>query len=131
LFFNVRDRLDDGWYMSGIAYPETRIGQVLEAERDRDDLDLTFIRAGYESGWQAVTKLAGSAPMIDAEDLDVSLAKLEQEVVGNSEMLTWMGHLNREKSPGLGHAQGLLTAAQKESKRDEAADRLPTISVPE
>jgi hypothetical protein len=28
LFFNVNDRLDDTWHMAGIAYPETRIGQV-------------------------------------------------------------------------------------------------------
>jgi hypothetical protein len=46
-------------------------------------------------------------------------------------MLTWLGHLNREKSPGLGHAQGLLAAAQKEPKRNESADHLPAVSVPE
>jgi hypothetical protein len=131
LFFNVHDRLDDAWYMSGIAYPETRIGQVVEAEQECDNLDLAFIRAGYESGWQAVAKLGGSALLTDDEDLDVSFRELEKEIVGNSVMLTWLGHLNREKSPGLANAQGLLTAAQKEPKRDEAADQLPSISVPE
>ena len=52
--------------------------------------------------------------------------------MGNSEMLTWMGHLNREKSPGLTHAQGSLNAAQKEPKQDQRpVDHLPGISVPE
>jgi hypothetical protein len=131
LFFNVHDRLEDDWYMSGIAYPETRLGQVLEAEQDGDDLELTFIRAGYSGSWQDVARLAGSAPIADDEDLEFGLEKLEREIVGNAEMLSWMGHLNREKSPGIWLGEGLLATAEGKKKEARPVDLAPPMTVAE
>jgi hypothetical protein len=57
LFFNVRERGDG--FRASVMFPETRIGAVVEAEKDFDDLERTLMRVGRERGWKDVARARG------------------------------------------------------------------------
>ena len=126
LFFNVRDRLEDRWYISGIVYPETRLGGILEVEKECEISELIFIRVGHEQGWKAVAKLAGLMTLAEDRDADKTLDELEKQVAGFGTMLAGIGHLHKEKSPGINHAMTLLRARKQ---RPVQGDKMPMDRV--
>ena len=60
LFFNVRERGDG--FRAGVLFPETRLGAVVEAEKDFDDLERTLdaswpgsrLEGSRSAGWFAL-----------------------------------------------------------------------------
>ena len=79
LFFYLRERGDG--FPAGVLFPEIRLGAVVEAEKDFDDLERTLMRVGEEGGWREVARLAGPHTMEDAGESSES-------------MLARAGHLN-------------------------------------
>jgi hypothetical protein len=69
--FNVRERGDD--FRAGVMFPETRIGAIVEPEKDFDDLERTLTRIGRERGWKDVARLAGLRPTEDEDESTESI----------------------------------------------------------
>jgi len=121
LFFNVRERGDG--FRASVMFPETRIGAVVEAEKDFDDLERTLMRVGRERGWKEVARLAGLRPMEEeGESSEIMLADMERTVAANARMLALAGHLNRKDSPGIGHGKTLMMRPKSEAVRQQTDD---------
>jgi hypothetical protein len=121
LFFNVRERGDG--FRAGVMFPETRLGAVVEAEKDFDDFERTLMRAGQDHGWKAVARLAGLRPMADAdESSETMLADMERTIAANARLLARAGHLNRKESPGIRHGKTLMMRPKPEAVRQQTDD---------
>lgn len=121
LFFNVRERGDG--FRASVLFPETRIGAVVEAEKDFDDLERTLMRVGRERGWKDVARLAGLRPMEDeGESSETMLADMERTIAANARMLALAGHLNRKDSPGIRHGKTLMMRPKPEAVRQQTDD---------
>jgi hypothetical protein len=121
LFFNVRGRGDG--FRASVLFPETRIGAVVEAEKDFDDLERTLMRVGRECGWKDIARLAGLRPMEDeGESSETMLADMERTVAANARMLALAGHLNRKDSPGIRHGKTLMMRPKPEAVRQQTDD---------
>lgn len=121
LFFNVRERGDG--FRAGVLFPETRIGAVVEAEKDFDDLERTLMRIGRERGWKDVARLVGLRPMEDeGESTESILADMERTIAANARMLVLAGHLNRPDSPGIRHGKTLMMRPKPEAVRQQTDD---------
>ena len=121
LFFNVRERGDG--FRASVMFPETRLGAVVEAEKDFDDFERTLMRVGRERGWKDVARLAGLRPMEDeGESSETMLADMERTVAANARMLALAGHLNRKESPGIRHGKTLMMRPKPEAVRQQTDD---------
>jgi hypothetical protein len=121
LFFNVRDRGDG--FRASVLFPETRLGTVVEMEKDFDDPERTLMRVGRERGWKDVARLAGLISMEDAdESTETMLADMERTVAANARMLALAGHLNRKDSPGIRHGKTLMMRPKPEAVRQQTDD---------
>ena len=118
LFFNVRERGDG--FRAGVLFPETRIGAVVEAEKDFDDLERTLMRVGQDHGWREVARMAGLISMEDAdESSETMLTDMERTIAANARMLARAGHLNRKDSPGIRHGKTLMMRPKPEAVRQQ------------
>lgn len=121
LFFNVRGRGDG--FRAGVLFPETRIGAVVEAEKDFHEVDLMLMRVGRDYGWKDVARLAGLISMEDAdESSETMLADMERTIAANARMLALAGHLNRKDSPGIRHGKTLMMRPKPEAVRQQTDD---------
>jgi len=121
LFFNVRERGDG--FRASVMFPETRIGAVVEAEKDFHELDLMLMRTGRDYGWKEVARLAGLRPMEDeGESSETMLADMERAIAANARMLALAGHLNRKESPGIRHGKTLMMRPKPEAVRQQTDD---------
>jgi hypothetical protein len=121
LFFNVRERGDG--FRASVLFPETRLGAVVEAEKDFDDLERTLMRVGRDHGWREVARMAGLISMEDAdESSETMLADMERTVAANARMLALAGHLNRKESPGIRHGKTLMMRPKPEAVRQQTDD---------
>jgi hypothetical protein len=123
LFFSVRSR--GGAYGVSRAFPDSRLGAVMEAEKDFDDVELTLMRLGRDYGWREVARMAGLIPMEETDESSESiLADVETTMAANTRMLARAGHLNRPNSSGIRHGKSLMMRAKKESElnQNEVAD---------
>jgi hypothetical protein len=121
LFFNVRERGDG--FRAGVMFPETRIGAVVEAEKDFHEVDLMLMRVGRDYGWKEVARLAGLIPLEDPnESSETMLADVERTMAANGRMLALAGHLNRPDSSGIRHAKVLMSRPKPEVLRPQTDD---------
>jgi hypothetical protein len=121
LFFNVRERSDG--FRAGVMFPETRLGAVVEAEKDFDDFERTLMRAGQDHGWKDVARLAGLRPMEDeGESSETMLVDMERTIAANARMLALAGHLNRKESPEIRHGKTLMMRPKPEAVRQQTDD---------
>jgi hypothetical protein len=121
LFFNVRERVDG--FRASVLFPETRIGAVVEAEKDFDDLERTLMRVGRDHGWKDVARLAGLRPMEDeGESTETMLVDMERTIAANARLLALAGHLNRPDSPGIRHGKTLMMRPKPEAVRQQTDD---------
>jgi hypothetical protein len=118
LFFSVQHRLQDRCFMSGIIYPETRLGSIKATEDGWEATQLILQRAGYEHGWRFVAQLAGLEPLETADsNLEKEFGRLEKTILGNARVLADIGHLNRKQSPGIKHARSLLANRKQKGQQ--------------
>jgi hypothetical protein len=121
LFFNVRNR--EATYALNAIFPQTRLGAVVEAEKDYNEVDLTLMRLGRDYGWLEVARFAGLITMEAAgESAETMLADVEKTMAANARMLTRAGHLNRKDSPGIRQAKPLMMRARKEAELNSNDD---------
>jgi hypothetical protein len=121
LFSNVRKRGDS--FSASVMFPETRIGAVVEAEKDFHETELTLMRVGRDYGWKEVARLAGLRIMEDeAESTEDALADMERTVAANARMLARAGHLNRKDSLGVRHGKTLIMRPKPEAMRPQTDD---------
>jgi hypothetical protein len=126
LFFNVRNR--EATYALNAIFPQTRLGAVVEAEKDYNEVDLTLMRLGRDYGWKEVARFAGLITMeVADESPEMMLADVEKTMAANARMLTRAGHLNRKDSPGIRQAKALMIRAKTEAElntNDDADSRV-------
>jgi hypothetical protein len=116
LFFNVRERGDG--FRPSVMFPETRIGAVVEAEKDFHEIDLMLVRVGRDYGWKGVARLAGLRTMEDeGESTEDTLADMERTIAANARMLARADHLNCKESPGIRHGKTLMMRPKPEAVR--------------
>jgi hypothetical protein len=121
LFFNVRGRGEG--FRASVMFPETRIGAVVEAEKDFHEIDLMLMRTGRDYGWKEVARLAGLRTMEDeGESTEDTLADMERTIAANARMLARAGHLNRKDSPGIRHGKTLMMRPKPEAVRQQTDD---------
>jgi hypothetical protein len=121
LFFNVRERGDG--FRASVMFPETRLGAVVEAEKDFDDLERTLMRVGRERGWKDVARLAGLRTLEDDDESTESiLADMERTIAANARMLALAGHLNRKESSGIRHAKVLMSRPKPDALHPQTDD---------
>lgn len=121
LFFNVRGR--SAGYRAGVSFTQTRLGAMLEAEKDYHEVDLILMRAGQDFGWKTVARLAALIPPADPnESLDGVLADMEKMMAANARLLTQAGHANRPDSPGIRHGKALMMRPKKDTDHPQTDD---------
>lgn len=121
LFFNVRNR--ENSFALNTIFPETRLGAVVEAEKDYNEVDLMLMRLGWDYGWREVAGFAGLITMEEAgESTETMLADIEKTLAANARMLARAGHLNRKDSPGIRHAKALMMRAKKAAEMNTNDD---------
>jgi hypothetical protein len=121
LFFNVRNR--EGTYALNQIFPETRLGAVVEAEKEYNEVDLTLMRVGRDYGWKEVARMAGLRTMEDADEpSETMLADMEKTIAANARMLARAGHLNRKDSAGIRHGKTLMMRPKPETTRPRTDD---------
>ncbi|MBE0546044.1 MAG: hypothetical protein IH623_32355 [Verrucomicrobia bacterium] len=98
LFFNVRNR--EATFTLNAIFPQTRLGAVVEAEKDYNEVDLTLMRLGRDYGWREVARFAGLITMEKpGESTETMLDDMERTIAANARMLTRAWHLNKRDSP--------------------------------
>jgi hypothetical protein len=121
LFFNVRNR--EGAFAMNTVFPQTRLGAVVEAEKDYNEVDLMLMRVGRDYGNKAVAQLAGLLTIEDGDESpEAMLADMERTMAANARMLARAGHLNRKDSPGIRHGKSLMMRAKKEVETNNDPD---------
>lgn len=121
LFFNVRNR--ENLYDVNLAFPLTRLGAVVEAEKGYDDPERTLMRVGRDYGWRAVADCAGLIlPGDPKESAEAMLADTERAIVANGRLLARVGRLNHPDSPGMRHSKSLMMRAKKEAAIPQTSD---------
>ncbi|MBE0540253.1 MAG: hypothetical protein IH623_02605 [Verrucomicrobia bacterium] len=115
LFFNVRNR--EATFALNAIFPQTRLGAVVEAEKDYNEVDLMLMRLGRDYGWREIARFAGLITMEEpGESTDTMLTDMERTIAANARMLARAGHLNRKDSPGIRQAKALMMRAKKEAE---------------
>ncbi len=121
LFFPVRSRGIS--FLASLAFPQTRLGAIKEAEAEVDNLELTLMRLGRDYGWQEVARAVGLKGIEHDNSIDNQVEELERLTFGNALMIGRAGGLNR-RSQGLQYARTLIaTRRNMQTQRDDDSRR--------
>jgi len=123
LWFNVRDRMDDKYYLSTLVFPQTRFEPAAEdAEQDRDYAQ-ALLRAGFDYGAGEVLYMAGLAA-IRKPIGSASKSSEEFEGILMDEAITQArrGGANAKSAPAIDRVIRLVAAAKRAPELDRTGD---------
>ncbi len=106
-------------FLASLAFPQTRLGAIKEAETEAENLELTLMRLGRDYGWQEVARAVGLKAIERDNSIDHQLEQFERLTFGNALMIGRAGGLNR-RSQGLQYARTLIaTRRDMQTQRDD------------
>lgn len=123
LFFNATDRRDDRMYLRNIAYPNTRMEEMLPGYMAKANLGQVLLRQGYNTSVEAVASMAGFRDM--APTLLSSAAATEAftvAVMRQAAQLVELGMLNHDRTHQAIAIGKSLTVAGKLGGEDTSGD---------
>jgi hypothetical protein len=125
LWFNVRDRMDDKYYIGSLVFPQMRFESAAEDAGEGRDHAQELLRAGYEYGAEEVLYMAGLIPTrTSTSATSKSTEELEHLQVAEAITQARHGGANAKSAPAIDRANRLVTASKRASEPDRSGDDL-------
>ena len=117
LFFNVRDRREEGLFIANVVYPEHRLVETMEGYIRDIDSGSFLKRSAYNNGLDDVAYFIGlnvdSVSAALSDNAQQMASRLESSIMANGYYLARNGFLNQRSAQGLASARSLLVAAKQ------------------
>jgi hypothetical protein len=128
LRWNFRDRVNEPLYIAQLLYPNTRFPAQKQRPIEQQDVGLRLCRLGYEDGFRAVLKAAGTDLLEDGlEALQAGTQKALNSVTVRAGLGVQMRLTSKADNPELSLAQELDSMAAPDPAR--SGDALSAMSV--
>jgi len=120
LFFNVRDRINDAGYISGIVYPTTRQVQFTKHYNINEGPGELLLRVGFEAGGQEALHRAGFLAAITPMTSEQYSARIRTKIMSEADRMIHTGFVH-QPSEVVRRASSYMVADAQNSNSKPAA----------
>lgn len=114
LFFNVRDRLDDGLYLTNVIYPDGRYATMKEGYAEIVGNGELMLRAAFHYGAEEALKFGGFTRSLDTRStLLEETGKLERNTIVAANLALAAGLGGQRYIPAIAAGRASLNAAKQ------------------